>query len=205
MVRVENIRVKSWGTLSFWIETLNYTQTVLICIDDPKSTKLGVVALVTLALLTGLSLSTHTGYTENTITIEGQPVELSEETQDTSVLSQSEMTAEEYQFANSLMSNELVIDEYPNGTPFGVQPQAEYTIGGLGDTNTLTRGQALQFAGHEYVQIDGHHYQISVTSEQIKPLGYLLVTEVMMSLVSIIIVGMLGIKGIGWYEENIRD
>lgn len=166
-----------------------------------KSTGLAIVCLVVLSLMTGLSLSTHTEYIEQTVTIQGQPVEPPEDTPNDVILSQSEMTANEYQFANALMSDEIVVDRYPNGTAFGVEARSEYVLGGLGDQKTITREQAFEFTEQKYVQIDGHHYQLTVTEEKIEPFGYFVLTEMLMSILAAILGCMILIRGIKHHDN----
>lgn len=155
-----------------------------------KWTSLAIVCLVAVSLMIGLSLSNHNKYIEQTVTIQGQPVEPPEDAPDDVILSQSEMTANEYQFANALMSDELVVDRHPNGTALGVETRSEYTLGGIGNQKTITREQAFEFTEQEYVQIDGHHYQLTVTEERIEPFSYLVLTEILMS----IFVAILGLN-----------
>lgn len=169
-----------------------------------RITQVGILSLILLGALLGASLTTHEAYNEHTITIEGQPVDISEKTSQENVLNQADMTAKEYQAANHIMGNKLAIKTFPNGTAAGIQPPYDYQLDGLGNEITLTQDQAIEFTNYEYVQIDGHYYEISVETETHEPLGYFTFFEIIGALVWLLIGGMYLFKLIDWYEARSR-
>jgi hypothetical protein len=159
-----------------------------------------IASLLILGILVGGSFSQHPAYNENTITVEGKPIELPENASDENVLYQSEMTAKEYQVANHLLGSGVEIDTYPNGTAIGIVKKDTHQIGTFDNSITLDRQQVLNFMNYKYIQIDGHYYELITKTDVVQPYSYITFYEILGGVFLSIVGALQMIKLIEWYE-----
>lgn len=120
-----------------------------------RKVKIALLGIMVFLTLTVVSVHHTSGYTEHEVWVEGEPVS---DVDSDAVLLQEEMTANQYQIAQSLMSTTEIVnqDKTMNGDPAG------YTSGQIGsfDSVTYKSSEIEPFLTNSYVEIDGEYYEI---------------------------------------------
>lgn len=153
-------------------------------------------------VFSGLSFASvyfTSGMVEYEVSVEGEPVDTSVAEADPSVsLSQDEMTANEYQIAQALMSTTEMVEQEKSMSG----ERLEYRDGQIGafDGVEYTHSEIAVFMESEYVQVDGQYYEIIVSEtgdmgrmESMNILGFITMMLAVLSLMQI---------GISWLERR---
>lgn len=122
------------------------------------------LALLGVLVFSGLSFASvyfTSGMVEYEVSVEGEPVDASVAEEDPSItLSQEEMTANEYQIAQALMSTTEVVEQEKSMSG----ERLDYRDGQIGafDGVSYTHSEIAVFMESKYVQVDGQYYELVV-------------------------------------------